>query len=128
MEIDYIPLAEIVVIDEIHDIDIGGCFELEKGTSMEDMTAVHISTEQDGHNSGRDYYMHLDTDDLIGLITKMRQFSQDAKIRRDTHTVFQRAQNRLRIVYESVPSQALIVFLMAMVRISQIYFSTNISS
>ena len=128
MEIDYIPLAEILTIQEIHDIDIGGCFELEKGTELEDVTAVHISTEQDGHNSGRDYYLHCDTHNLPDLITKMRQFSHDAKIRRDNHTVFQRAQNRVRIVYESVPAQALIVVMMAMVRISPIRFRAEISS
>ncbi len=76
---------------------------------------IHIATEQDGHNSGREYFMRPEAKDRESFITNLQQFSREAKIRRENHNVFQRAQTSVRKIYESAPSQALIVFLFAMV-------------
>ena len=115
LEIDHIPLAEIVAVNEIREMDIVDSLELETGNEMDEANAYIISTEQGGHNSGREYYIRPQAKDCENLIKKLTLLSHEAKIRRENKNVIQRAQLRVLTIYESVPAQALVVFTMTLV-------------
>ena len=111
LEIDKIPLAEITLIEEMKDCNVGG----DEGLSSEVVKAIHIATEEDGNNSGRDYYLQTDPKELDQLIISLRAMSREAKKHRDNHNIFQRAQKKVRRLYEAVPTQSLVCLLFAMV-------------
>ena len=114
-EIDYIPLAEILSAHDMDDIDIGIGLELDDDVKIE-QGAIHIVTEQGGHNSGREYYLRPNKENVETITHMLRHFSRDAKKRRDNFNIFQRAQKKVLFVYESTPSQALVVLMISLVR------------
>ena len=114
LEIDHIPLAEIVLIDLIKDSDVGVGIGGESEQTVGD-GVIHIATEQGGHNSGRGYYLQTETTVMENLISTIRVLSREARKNRDNHNIFQRAQIKVRRVYEARPSQALICLFIGMV-------------
>ncbi len=116
VEIDRIPLAEITMINVMIDSDIGT--ELNNCTvlSAHGEHRIQISTELGGYNSGRAYYILTNSKlKLDEILRDMRKGVLDATKRRDNHTPFQRIQLKVRRIYESAPSQALIILLIALV-------------
>ncbi len=117
LEIDYIPLAEILMINATKDSDLGAELNDKSPESADVEHTIHITTEPGGHNSGRSYYLRTDTKgSLDHLVQKVRSLAREAKKRRDNHNIFQRTQRRVRRVYESAPARAFIILLIAMVR------------
>ena len=115
-EIDHIPLAEIVVINATMDSDLGAELNDKGLQDAEAEHTIHITTETGGHNSGRSYYLRADsTEKIDSLVQSVRRLAREAKKRRDNHNIFQRTQCRVRRVYESTPSRAIIIVLIAMV-------------
>jgi hypothetical protein len=109
-ELDYIPLAEIVSVDSVSDDDMGMAFEEDVQTGQ---GAIHIATEADGHNSGREYYVRPSAKDFETFMSCLKRLSHEAKTRRDNHNIIQRAQKRVLTVYESTPVQALAVLMIS---------------
>ena len=117
LEIDHIPLDEIERINATasKESDLGA--ELNGKEPHATDHAIHITTEQGGHNSGRAYYVRADSKgSLDRLIQCVQSLACEAKKRRDNRGIFQRAQLRVRRVYESAPSRALILLLIALVK------------
>jgi hypothetical protein len=115
-EIDYIPLAEIVLINAAKASDIGSELNNKDVQHMEGEHTIQLSTEPDGHNSGRLYYFRLFSKQNIDVLTRdMKKYARDARKRRDNHNIFQRFQLKVRRVYESTPAKAFIILLITLV-------------
>ena len=126
-EVDFIPLEEIIAVHDINDVDIEAGLELLDDTDTQvekGMKVVRIVTEQGGHNSGREYYIQPDSKKFGEIMDTINRFSREARKRRDNHNVFQRAQKRARIVYESFPVQALIVLMISTVHSKRSIYSS----
>ena len=116
LEIDHIPLAEIMQIAEMKGSNICQGIEEVDDLNSENKTAIHIATEQAGNNSGRDYYLQSCSKELEGILVILRTLSREAKKHCDNHSIFQRAQKKVKRLYEATPTQAFICLLFAMVR------------
>ena len=115
-EIDHIPLAEIVVINATKESELGAELNDKSLQGVEAEHTIQITTEPGGHNSGRSYYLRADSkESLETLVESVRRLAREVKKRRDNKSIFQRIQRMVRRVYESTPSRALIIFLIAMV-------------
>ena len=118
IEVDNIPLAEITNISETteKETDCGSDFFsslMFDGTAGE-MQSFRITTQEGGHNSGRTYYLRI----RVGaekLIADIRRLSKTSRKRAEARTLLQRAQQRLRKLYESNPVQAVSVLLIGLV-------------
>jgi hypothetical protein len=126
LEVDHIPLAEIVMINATKDSDLGAELK-DKGLESTDTDhTIHITTEPGGHNSGRSYYFRVDSKtSLERLLQSVRSLAREAKKRQDNHNIFQRTQLRVRRVYESAPSRALILLLIALVSTPSIFLFSS---
>ena len=116
VEIDRIPLAEITAITTIIDSDIGAELN-ENGASITECEhTILVATESGGYNSGRAYYLRTYTtsafDEIIG---NLRRSVRAARKQRDNHGILKRARLKVRKIYESAPSQGLIILLIALV-------------
>jgi hypothetical protein len=119
MEIDYIPLSEIEFIKEMTEV-------LERRSSIvqdvgdghpEESHALQISTMKDGHNSGRAYYLRVESQEKMETLMKFLQKSSKAARRRvEAQSFFRKSQYEVRKIYESNVVQGLIAVLIAAVR------------
>ncbi len=116
VEIDRIPLAEITTITTVVDSNIGAELNENESLRPEEEHVIQIATEQGGYNSGRAYYLRTDSKNTLDkFIGNMRRCVRVARKQRDNLNIFQRVQLKVRRVYESAPSQGLIIFLIALV-------------
>ena len=103
VEIDHIPLAEIVCIRIIRETDMGtkGSFKMIEAESDAPLL-LQISTEREGHNSGRTYYMHCECKDTLDALNeRVKLNAKAARKRAEARTGFQRVQYRVRKIYKS---------------------------
>ncbi len=115
-EIDNIPLSEITMINAAKESEIGAGLSDKSGQHMEEEHTIHLSTEPGGHNSGRAYYFRLCSKPKLDAVTgDLKKYARDARKRRDNHNIFQRFQLKVRMVYESTPAKAMVIFLIALV-------------
>jgi hypothetical protein len=118
-EIDRIPLSEITYINAIVETDVttSECFSSLRCEDLEgDLHIVRIKTEHGGYNSGRAYYLRAEsTDELNCLIGDMKAIAKAAKKRTQARTIFQRAQLRVRKIYDSQYTQAASAWIIALV-------------
>ena len=74
--------------------------------------SILISTTEDGYNSGRKYYLKLETNQSCAdLFKALQRFSADAIKRAKGKAVFQRSQTMLKRALNSSPIQGLAAFL-----------------
>ena len=125
MEIDHIPLSEVEFVREM--VDIGE--RRSSITKIQNMNAectekgagvcahtLQISTIKDGHNSGRAYYIQIESKEKMDtLLTFLQASSKAARKRLEAQNAFRKTQYRVRKLYESNYSQAFIALLITLV-------------
>ena len=113
-QIDYIPLADVVHIKEMADAasDVKDRKKQEKYSHV-----MQIATREDGHNSGRIYYLATESmESLDELIVLLARLSCKARFQAEAQTVFRRIQLKLRRKYELGHFQAAMAVLISAVR------------
>ena len=112
-EIDRIPLEGV---DYIKSSDEMGKMEGEKDSSNHHFV-FQVATNEEGHNSGRSYYLRTDSkavyDEIFPLL---KNFAKSAKERAQATTHFQRAQLRVRTVYGHIICQSIFAMIIIGVR------------
>jgi hypothetical protein len=89
-----------------------GSFGGNSDTRLPHSNAIQIKTIQDGHNSGRTYYIRSKTSEDDGrLVTTLTRLAKSAKIRAENKSRFERNQLQVRKVYNSRPFQYLMAVL-----------------
>ena len=123
-QIDYIPFAEVEFVKEM-EADITG--DMRK--NHEDRHRITISTEPNGYNSGRAYYLALNSkEELDRLTAKMTKLSNAARVRAQAKTVFRLVQLKVRNRYESNVVQGFMALMIGAVRCVSISISISIST
>ena len=112
-QIDHIPLADVVHIKEMAE----AASEDQDRKGKENFSHVlQIATREDGHNSGRIYYLATESkeslDDLMSFLTKK---SRKARSLAEAKTLYRRIQVKVRKYYESGQFQAIMAILIAAV-------------
>ena len=126
-EIDFIPLSEVISIEEMcggeedntagqqgrlktllqKSIALGFDNELElqddeDSTSRLFVNAIQIATIADGYNSGRSYYLQAESsEDKQKIIEQLRALTEIARKRAEVKTLFRKVQDRVRKVYNT---------------------------
>uniref|UniRef100_A0A7S0MVB5 EF-hand domain-containing protein n=2 Tax=Cryptomonas curvata TaxID=233186 RepID=A0A7S0MVB5_9CRYP len=116
MEIDFIPLAEIEFIKEMTEVlERRSSIVLDSGDGQaEESHALQISTIKDGHNSGRAYYLRVESQEKMETLMRFLQKSSKAARRRvEAQSFFRKSQHTVRKIYESNVVQGLIAVLIA---------------
>ena len=117
-EIDAIPLAEVEYVKEFKGLSQED-EEVEMNISeVEEATSQHgemlqIATSIDGFNSGRNYYLRSDTEDVQTLVRTLQKLCLAAKKRAESRTFAQMLQRKIRIFYSSDIIQGLLTILIA---------------
>ena len=108
VKIDQIPMVEIESIRVMEDeADVNG----------EAMNSFFIKTMEDGHNTGRDYYLRADTIDLCrGTVKELKRLAKHAKFEADANYRLARSQYAVRRVFESSVVQYTSASLIILVR------------
>ncbi len=104
IEIDSIPLAEITSVKVIRESDINtkGSFRILVEDESDEPPLLQISTERDGHNSGRAYYLRSESKETLdSLCDVVRVNAKAARKRAQARTGFQRAQYYVRKMYKA---------------------------
>ena len=122
LEIDYIPLSEVEFIKEMKDIgdrrsSVGQALVAAEYSKSSTSHTIQISTTKNGHNSGRAYYIQIESQEkLESLLEFLQTNSKAARKRLEARNLFRMSQYRVRKVYESYPVQCFIALLIAAVR------------
>ena len=81
------------------------------------MHILHITTRHDSYNAGRAYYLSFasapERDDMHALL---EQYAASARLRKEAHSVFRKAQRSIRVRYDSPAFQYLVAALIAAAR------------
>ena len=119
-EIDRIPLSEITAINAMleKEADASDWFSSLRCEDMENGSHIlRIKTEPGGHNSGRVYYLRAELkEDFTDIIEKMKVHAKAAHKRAKARTAFQRAQLRVRRIYEARWTQVCLSWIIGLVR------------
>lgn len=122
VEIDHIPLAEVTSVKIIREVDIGtkGSFRILVVDNETDDLLLQISTERDGHNSGRTYYLRCESKETLDALNDLLKLnSKAARKRAQARTGFQKVQYRVRKIYKSEISRWAINLLIGAVRVDR---------
>jgi hypothetical protein len=112
--IDYIPLSEIIGIENVHQDESLKSSTVLFDTIVSFANALQIQTTPNGHNSGRKYFLQTETE------TERDQLMHDLR-HRVKHasnmliSSFRRSQMRVRKIYNSVVVQSIAAFLIILV-------------
>ncbi len=112
--LDYIPLSEIIGIDNLQQVNLNSSLELlEKSVSI--LNALQIQTTPEGHNSGRKYLLQTDAE------TERDQLVQDIKRRvknasKELISASKRRQMYVKRIYNSNAVQSIAALLILLVR------------
>jgi predicted RNA-binding protein YlxR (DUF448 family) len=124
-EIDFIPLSEVICVEEMCGVEdanadgltrksCSGLNMLHKSLGSEDIelqfdddstsrlfvNAFQIATIPDGYNSGRSYYLQADSSDVKQkVIEQLQALSQSARKRAEVKSLFRKVQDHVREVY-----------------------------
>jgi hypothetical protein len=126
---DFIPLAEIDGIQETHEKGDGMAFttsfarkkpvtRIQKWPSIDlrEKNSVIVSTIEDGFNSGRRYYMQLDSiNNYTSLIDDLQKLSAEAARIARGRALFQQSQIALKRLLDSTPFKYFASFLVVAV-------------
>ena len=119
MEIDYIPLSEIEFVKEMTEVlERRSSIVLDQEDGQSDEShALQISTIKDGHNSGRAYYLRVESQEKMETLMKfLQKSSKSARRRLEAQSFFRKSQHKARKIYQSNVVQGLIAVLIAAVR------------
>jgi hypothetical protein len=105
-QIDYIPFAEIISIKEMSDAT-GDVSDDERFSH-----AMQIATRDDGHNSGRIYYLSTHSSEALKeLMSDLSRKAEVARVHAEARTTFRKFQLQIRTRYESRMFQGLMALL-----------------
>ena len=112
-QIDQIPLSEVKHVKEMAE----AASDDQEGEDARKFSHVmQIATQEEGFNSGRIYYLALDSkqalDELMVLLTR---YSAKARAHAEAQTLLRKIQLKLRRKYESGAFQAVMALLIAAV-------------
>jgi hypothetical protein len=111
MEIDHIPLSEVINVREMTE---ASSEESDKNDNKTFSNVMQISTTDDGYNSGRIYYLSTESKALLDeLIVELRAKAKRAHTQALSRSWFRQMQRRLRKRYESRQFQGLMAILIA---------------
>ena len=107
-EIDRVPL---VGVDYVKPYEENETMEADTN-ELQDFYYFQIATNPDGYNSGRTYNLRTKSkamhDEVVPLLSK---FSEDAKRRALSSTMFRKSQLYVRTIYERTVCQSLIALI-----------------
>ena len=108
-QIDHIPLAEVLFVKEMDSNELD---QNEKHHHV-----IQIATKEDGHNSGRIYYLSCGSKELsTKLISSLNAMAETARIQVEARTIFKKLQLRVKRMYRSSQFQGLMSLLICAVR------------
>ena len=113
-ELDYVPLEEVDFIKEMENIVVESRPDLLVESEAKEPLALQIATVAEGYNSGRPYYIQLETIQSLQSLKKLLlKNSKAARKRAEARTTFRRIQYAVREVYDSQPFQIFVASLIA---------------
>jgi hypothetical protein len=119
MEIDNIPLSEVEFVKEMAEVleNRPRVEVLDPGDGAPDNShALQISTAKEGHNSGRAYYLRVESQEQMEtFMTYLQKSSKAARRRAEARSFFRKSQYQARKIYESNAVQSLVAALIAAV-------------
>jgi hypothetical protein len=124
--VDCIPLFEVLLIKQLGvDGGLESTLQRSKGSITNSQLscdlldrALRIDTSPDGYNSGRTYYLQLESDEeCTRLATKMTAYVKDAIRRFEAKTGLERSQARARALFNSTMFQCSAAFFIITVRL-----------
>ena len=113
LEIDRIPLAEIEFLKEFQGIESDG-----NGAATKRRTSrmLQIATNQQGLNSGRTYYLRVESETFDDLLRTWSELARKARRRAEAQTLFKKVQREVRAIYDASLFQTCVALMIAAVR------------
>jgi hypothetical protein len=110
--LDAIPLAEVIGIDSMQEVDQNDISKNNFEASVDFTHAFQIRTKRDGYNAGRKYFVQANSDqELAQLVAEISRVAKVAAEREAERSKWERMQKKVQKIYNHSWFQGVAAFL-----------------